>query len=302
MNIGFIGLGKMGQNMVARLVERGWMVVAYDADIAQREVAEKSGARFADSLESLVRELEAPQVLWIMVPHTVVDEVLGSLVPFLAPGDTVIDGGNTPYGESVRRSKELQKHGINFLDAGVSGGPQGAREGACIMVGGDADTFKEHESIFRDLAGPDGYLHVGGAGAGHFVKMIHNGIEYGMMQSIAEGFAILKASSYEFDLKRTAELLNHGSVIESRLIGLMPRGFQKFGEDLRDVSGSVAASGEGAWTVAEAERLNIPVPAIKSALDFRTESQTNPSYIGKILSMLRNQFGGHSINQTSKQP
>jgi 6-phosphogluconate dehydrogenase len=297
-DIGYIGLGKMGHNMVARLAERGWRVVAYDPDDHARQAVEVSGAEVAKSIHELVGVLTPPRLMWIMVPHTAVERVLGELVPFLAAGDTVIDGGNTPYGDSISRAKELQTRGIDFLDVGVSGGPEGARNGACLMVGGEQPTFKVCEPLFQDLATSQGYRYVGTSGAGHYVKMVHNGIEYGMMQAIAEGFGLMRASKFKLNLTDIAELFCHGSVIESRLIGHLTDGFRIFGEELTDISGTVGASGEGSWTVAEAEKQGLRVPAIRAALDFRADSHHNPSYIGKILSMLRNRFGGHAAGQT----
>lgn len=294
MDIGFIGLGKMGQNMVFRLVGRGWKVVGYDPDEAARSAAENEGALATRTIAELVRQLPSPRLIWMMVPHGAVEAILAELTPLLARGDTIIDGGNTPYAESIRRAQVFAKRDVHFLDVGVSGGPLGARGGACLMIGGDRAVFEAHEALFRDLSAPEGYRYVGAAGAGHFVKMVHNGIEYGMMQAIADGFALMRASDCKPNLTDIAQLFNHGSVIESRLMEHLSEGFCEFGEDLTAVSGTVAASGEGAWTVAEAEKLGVSVPAIKAALDFRAVSQEHPSYTGKILSMLRNRFGGHS--------
>jgi 6-phosphogluconate dehydrogenase len=289
-SIGFIGLGKMGVAMTSRLIEHGWTVAGHDPNSTVRV----EGVMMATSITDLVAHLREPRTVWIMVPHTAVEGVLDELVPLLASGDTVVDGGNTPYADSVRRAEQLAAKGIRLLDVGVSGGPRGAREGACLMVGGERSVFEAHEALFRDLAAPDGYAYVGVSGAGHFVKMIHNGIEYGMMQAIAEGFALLRASDFKPSLTDIAELFSHRSVIESRLVGHLSDGFHAFGEELAEISGTVAASGEGAWTVAEAEKIGVSVPAIKTALDFRTNSYTNPSYTGKLLSMLRNRFGGHA--------
>jgi 6-phosphogluconate dehydrogenase len=220
---------------------------------------------------------------------------LKALTPELTKGDTVIDGGNSPYKESIRRAQELERKGINFLDAGVSGGPAGARNGACIMVGGDEKVFRIYEQIFRDASVEHGYAHFGKAGAGHFVKMVHNGIEYGMMQALAEGFAILRASGFNLHLSKAADLYNHRSVIESRLVGWLKSAYEEYGENLEGISGAVAQSGEALWTVDAAKELGIPAPIIKGALDFRLQSQTHPSYIGKIVSALRHQFGGHEV-------
>jgi 6-phosphogluconate dehydrogenase (decarboxylating) len=227
--------------------------------------------------------------------------VLSDLVPFLSKGDTVIDGGNSPYKETLRRSAELEKKGINFLDAGTSGGPGGARRGACIMVGGKEDVFRKYEHLFRDLSVEKGYAYVGLSGAGHFVKMVHNGIEYGMMEALAEGFAIMRASSFSLDLVKIAELYNHGSVIESQLVGWLGKAFEQYGSELNGISGAVAQSGEGMWTVEAAKELGVPVSIIKGALDYRLESQKSPSYSGQIVSALRHEFGGHEVRKTEKR-
>jgi len=293
MTLGFIGLGKMGHNMVERLVEKGHEVFAFDINEDVRSAAEKSGAEIATTLRELVEKLDAPRNIWVMVPHQAVDDVLSELVPSLVDGDTVIDGGNSPYKESARRAGEFKSTGINFVDAGVSGGPAGAREGACIMVGGDEEDFEALEPLFRDLAAPDAYGYMGTHGAGHFVKMIHNGIEYGMMQAISEGFAVMEKSGFNLDLEKISDLYNHRSVVESRLVGWLKEGFEKFGQKMEGVSGSVGASGEGEWTVEAAKDLGVPVKVIEDALAFRTASQDNPSYTGKLLQAMRNRFGGH---------
>ena len=297
MKLGYVGLGKMGLNMVERLLEKGYQVTAFDRSTVATEEAAGKGAQRADTLESMVSSLPQPRLVWVMVPHQAVDTVLQELVPLLAKGDTVIDGGNSPYKESMRRASELEKKGIDFLDAGVSGGPSGARSGACIMIGGRRESFQKFEGLFRDLAAPDGYGYMGKSGAGHFVKMVHNGIEYGMMQALAEGFAVMHASPFGVDLAKIAGLYDHRSVIESRLVGWLREAYERYGEGLRGISGTVAQSGEGAWTVEAAEELGIPVPVIMQALEFRIRSQTVPSYTGQVLSALRHQFGGHEVRK-----
>jgi 6-phosphogluconate dehydrogenase len=253
------------------------------------------GAMPASSLESLISAMALPRLVWLMVPHQAVDTVLQGLTPLLQKGDTVIDGGNSPYKESMRRFQELKEKGKHFLDVGVSGGPSGARNGACIMVGGRKEIFRKYKNLFRDLACKGGYAYMGGPGSGHFVKMVHNGIEYGMMQALAEGFALMKASPFEFDLTQIAKLYNHKSVVESRLVGWLHNAFAQHGENLDDISGSVSQSGEGSWTVEAAQELGVPVPVIEGSLNFRIQSQAHPSYTGKILSAVRNQFGGHEV-------
>ncbi|OGZ97921.1 MAG: hypothetical protein A3B34_00285 [Candidatus Sungbacteria bacterium RIFCSPLOWO2_01_FULL_54_21] len=297
--VGFVGLGKMGKNMVVRLLEYGWRVVAYDRNHeAMKKLGEK-GAEIPSDLPALVGSLKHPRLVLLMVPAgSAVDDVLfgkTGLAQVLEKGDTVIDGGNSFYEDSVRRAKKLTRRGIHFLDVGVSGGPEGARLGACLTVGGEEKTFRRYEDVFRALAGDAGLLYAGKSGAGHFVKMVHNGIEYGMMQAIAEGFAVMKKSPFRLDLKKIAETYNRGSVVQSRLIGWLGDGYEAYGEDLKSITGSVGHTGEGAWTVRTAKKLGVPVPVIKGAYDFRVSSKKNPSYIGKILSALRNQFGGHSV-------
>ncbi|TSC79832.1 MAG: 6-phosphogluconate dehydrogenase [Parcubacteria group bacterium Gr01-1014_29] len=295
MKLGYIGLGKMGLNMVERLVERRHEVVVFDQDDAAMQQAAWKGAAKAQSIWNLVDSLERPRLIWLMVPHKAVDAVLKDLVPRLHDGDTIIDGGNSFYKDSERRHKEFAARDIYFLDAGVSGGPQGAREGACVMVGGDEKIFKKYETLFKDIAVENGYAHVGKSGAGHFVKMVHNGIEYGMMQSLAEGFAVLKNAPYPLNLSEVARLYNERSVIESRLVGWLKEAYEKHGEELDAVSGSVGQTGEGMWTAETAKEFGISVPVIETSVEFRKQSETNPSYIGKILSALRNTFGGHDV-------
>jgi len=297
MKLGYIGLGKMGLNMVKLLLEKGYTVTAFDKnDSAVREIAQ-SGAESAISLQALSSSLDSPRLIWIMVPHSVVDFVLEELVPSLEKGDTVIDGGNSPYKESIKRSVDLEEKGIDFLDVGVSGGPSGVRAGSCIMVGGKRDIFNKYEKLFKDLSVENGYGYMGKSGAGHFVKMVHNGIEYGMMQAIAEGFAVMSASPFQLDLIKIAEVYNHRSVIESRLVGWLRNAFKQYGERLNDISGSVSHSGEGMWMVESAKELGIPVPIIEGALRFREQSQETPSYTGQALSAMRNQFGGHEVEK-----
>ncbi len=295
MKLGYIGLGKMGYNMVELLLEKGHKIVAYNRSAEPVQKIAKKGARPADSIRSVAMALEPPRLVWIMVPYEAVDAVLRDLTPFLAKGDTIIDGGNSPYKESIRRSQELENKGINFLDAGVSGGPAGARTGACIMVGGDERVFHTYEQVFRDASVDHGYAYFGKAGAGHFVKMVHNGIEYGMIQALAEGFAILKSSGFDLDLIKVADLYNHRSVIESRLVGWLKEAYGIYGENLKEISGAVAQSGEAVWTIDAAKEFGSSAPIIKGSLDFRLQSQANPSYIGQIISALRHQFGGHEV-------
>lgn len=293
--IGYIGLGKMGLNMISRLVNAGWDVLAYDAN----EGARGKAADIAEVAESVAdfKKLSAPRTVWLMVPHGVVDAVLTELLPQLEPGDTVIDGGNSPYKKTVIRAKMLEGRGIKYLDAGVSGGPGGAKEGACVMVGGDEKVFDAHKKLFADVAAEDALLYCGASGSGHFVKMVHNGIEYGMMQSIGEGFALMQNSKFDLDLGAIANLYNHGSVIESRLVGWLASAYKKHGSALSGISGEIAHSGEGMWTVEEAKEQKLETPAIEAALDFRVQSKGNETYTGQVVSALRNEFGGHDVSK-----
>ena len=288
MQLGYIGLGKMGHNMVSRLIEKKHDVFAFDKN--------DDSFKNTNSLKELCEKLKSPRVIWLMVPYQAVDGVLGELMLHLSRGDTIIDGGNSPYKESMRRAKELSSSGIKFLDIGVSGGPGGALAGACLMIGGELEDFNKLEPLFKDLSADGGYGYMGKHGAGHFVKMVHNGIEYGMMQAIAEGFTVMKNSEFNLNLENIADLYNHRSVIESRLVNWLKEGFNEFGQDMDKVSGSVASSGEGQWTVDAAKELGVPVRVIEDALRFRLDSKNSPSYTGKLLSVMRNRFGGHKVN------
>jgi len=301
MKLGYIGLGKMGFNMVERLLEKGYEVVVFGRNEKVVTDIKERGAEPASSIQVLVSALPLPRIIWLMIPYQAVEGVLKELVPYLDEGDTIIDGGNSFFKDSMKRARELEEKGVHFLDVGVSGGPGGARNGACIMVGGRKEIYRKFKNLFRDLSVRGGYDYMGKSGAGHFVKMVHNGIEYGMMQAIAEGFAIMKASPFDLDLMNVAEIYNHRSVIESRLVGWLKNAFDEYGQDLEDVSSSVAHTGEGAWTVEVAKELGVPARTIEEALLFRIESQKNPSYTGRILSALRNQFGGHEVFEKKEE-
>ncbi len=293
--LGLIGLGKMGRNMGLRLLEKGWRVIAYDRDEKARKKFVEGGGLAAEDVKEFKNLLAAPRLVWLMVPSAKVDEVIDELLAVLEKGDVVIDGGNSFFEDSIKRAKKLKKADLEFLDVGVSGGPAGARYGASIMVGGQKSVYEKYEHLFRELAVSGGYGYVGKSGAGHFVKMVHNGIEYGMMQSLAEGFAVLNKSKYGFDLRKIAAIYDNGSVIQSRLVDWLKKAFSEYGQELKEISGSVAHTGEGEWTVKTAKKLGVPVKIIKDSFKFRVASAKKPSYIGKILSALRNQFGGHSV-------
>jgi len=295
--IGMIGLGKMGANLATQLLSKGWKVYGYNRSADATKKLESEGLIGKYSLSELISALPKPRTVWLMVPYQAVDGILDELVPLLEKGDTVIDGGNTPFKESIRRAKELEAKGIHFLDVGVSGGPNGARYGACLMVGGEKELYEKYEHLFKTVSVDEGYGYMGKSGAGHFVKMVHNGIEYGMMQSIGEGFEIMKASPFLLNLRSIAQIYNHGSVITSRLVGWLTEAYAKFGDNLNKddcCSGEVSQSGEGQWTVEAAKELGVPVAIIEGALEFRKKSQGNPSYTGQVVSALRHQFGGHN--------
>ncbi|MGB9598734.1 MAG: phosphogluconate dehydrogenase (NAD(+)-dependent, decarboxylating) [Minisyncoccales bacterium] len=299
--IAIIGLGKMGKNMSLRLREKGWKVFGFDINLKLKGEVSKRGIKVFNSLEELVKNLSRPRLIWLMVPagKPVEDTLFGKtgLINFLEKRDIVIDGGNSFFEDSILRAKKLAKKKIEFLDVGVSGGPEGARKGACLMIGGKRKLFEKLKPLFEDLATKNGFQFFEGIGSGHFVKMVHNGIEYGMMQAIAEGFNLMKNSPFKLDLKRIADVYNHGSVIQSRLIEWLKKAFERRGQDLKIISGKVRASGEGEWTVKTAKKWKIPVKIIEESYKFRVKSQKNPSYTGKILSALREQFGGHKVTK-----
>jgi len=299
--IGIIGLGKMGGNIARRLIDKEWKVIGYNRSIEVTKQMETEGLIGTDSLKDLVSQLSKPRIIWLSLPAgELIDEILfgeNGLVKLLDKNDVIIDGGNSFYKDSIKRAEKLNKQEIKFIDAGVSGGPSGARNGASIMIGGQKKDFQQFEQLFFDLALANGYQFFPGYGAGHFVKMVHNGIEYGMMQAIAEGFTVLKKSNYHLDLSRVSDVYNHGSVIESKLINWLRQAIDIYGEDLDSISGSVKHTGEGEWTIKTAKELKVKTKIIESALQFRIDSQKNPDYTGQILSALRNQFGGHEVKK-----
>ena len=303
--IGYIGLGKMGKGMVLRLLESDWRVVAFNRSPESVQEVVKFGGVGAGTIAELISKLESPKLVWLMVPHGNVDAVLNEVVPLLSKGDTIIDGGNSPYLETIRRSKELTEKGINFLDIGVSGGPGGARNGACMMAGGQKEFYQKLEGVgfFKDTCTSGGFGYMGPHGAGHFVKMVHNGIEYGMMQSIAEGFDLMRhTKEYDLDLEKITAVYSNGSVVTSSLVSWMRDGYQKYGKDLNDISGKASASGEGKWTVEAGKRENIPMPAIEASIAVRNASQEKPSYQGKVVSTMRGEFGQHPVKRGEDEP
>ena len=297
--IGFVGLGRMGANMAERLVRGGHRVLGYDRDPAAAARAAERGAAAVASMQELVARLDPPRVAWLMVPAAAVDETLAELTPMLARDDIVIDGGNSNYRDTLRRAAALRERGLRFVDVGTSGGIWGLREGYSMMIGGDAEVVASLTPVFETLApAPDrGWGRVGPSGAGHFVKMIHNGIEYGMMQAYAEGFAILEAKEqFDLDLAHIAEIWRHGSVVRSWLLDLAAAALARE-PGLDGVVPWVADSGEGRWTVAEAIDLDVPAPVITLALQQRLRSRVENSFADRLLAVLREQFGGHAVRR-----
>jgi glucose-6-phosphate 1-dehydrogenase len=298
--VGVCGLGKMGAGVALNLVDHGWEVYGWNRHHELAESLEQFGLHPVRTIRELATELKAPRTVWLMVPAGApVDELLfgeeNGLVNFLAPGDTVVDGGNSHFTDAEPRAEKLKEYGVHFLDCGTSGGPAGARNGACLMVGGTEEAFLANEAMFADIAVPDGYRFFPGHGAGHFVKMVHNGIEYGMMQAIAEGFHLMHESPYELDLEDVANVYAHGSVVESHLVTWLQEAYSELGSDLEGVSGVVGHTGEGEWTIQTAKELDVPTPVIEDSLRFRVETERKPSYAGQVLTALRNAFGGHGL-------
>jgi 6-phosphogluconate dehydrogenase len=296
MRIGFIGLGRMGANMCRRLLRDGHEIVAYNRSPEKTRELAGEGAEPAFSIDELVAKLEPPRATWIMVPAGDATEAqIDELTKHLEPGDTIVDGGNTNFHDDQRRHPALGERGLHYVDAGVSGGIWGLSVGFCLMVGGEEQAVRPLEPVFLSLAPEGGYRHVGGPGAGHYVKMVHNGIEYGLMQAYAEGFEILHASDYDLDLAEISDLWMQGSVVRSWLLELAGRAFRSNGQDLPRLKDWVADSGEGRWTVQEAIDRDIPAPIITLSLQARFRSRQDESYGAKVLAALRNEFGGHAV-------
>ncbi|TML87101.1 MAG: decarboxylating 6-phosphogluconate dehydrogenase [Actinobacteria bacterium] len=292
MDLGMIGLGRMGGGMTERLRDAGHEVQTYDPQVEERTAA---------SLEELKSQLDPPRAFWMMVPSgKITEDVFQDLLKIADEGDIVVDGGNSNFRDSKRRYVEARHKGIHFVDAGVSGGIWGLEVGFCLMVGGDEEPVKTLEPVFTALAPEAGYAHVGPAGAGHFVKMIHNGIEYGLMQSYAEGFEIMEHSEYELDLTEIAGIWRNGSVVRSWLLELLHAAFEHHGGDLSDIAPYVEDSGEGRWTINEAINENVPAPVIAASLFARFASRDDIKFSAKVAAALRNQFGGHAIRALEK--
>lgn len=297
MQIGLIGLGKMGYNLGLNMHQHKHEVSAFDLNQQALESIQQKGIKTSTTVDKLIASMKGKKIIWLMIPAgEAVDNTILKLIPLLSPGDIVIDGGNSRYKDSIRRSKELEAHGIDFLDCGTSGGMEGALQGVCTMIGGKKETFAYCESLFRDISVPDGYLYCGGPGSGHFVKMIHNGIEYGMMQAIAEGFEILHKSEFDLDLKSIAGVWNHGSVVRSWLMELTENALSK-DPKLESIKGIMHSSGEGKWTLETALENQIATPVIALSLLMRYRSLEDDTFSGKIIAALRNEFGGHAVER-----
>jgi 6-phosphogluconate dehydrogenase len=296
MEMGMVGLGRMGGNMALRLLRKGHRVVGFDPSDEQRNALKNEGGIPAATLQEFVERLESrPRVMWVMVPAgQVTTETIAKLAELGNPDDIVIDGGNTNWKVALKDAELLKSKGMHYLDAGTSGGIWGLKNGYCMMVGGEPEAVKSLEPVFRTLAPEGGYLHVGGPGAGHYVKMVHNGIEYGLMQSYAEGFEIMHASAYHLDLAGIANMWLYGSVVRSWLLELAASALAD-DQDLTHLKGWVADSGEGRWTVQEAIDLDVPAPVITLSLLTRFRSRQSDSYGAKVLAALRNEFGGHAV-------
>jgi 6-phosphogluconate dehydrogenase len=297
MQIGLVGLGKMGFNLALNMHNHQHEVFAYDLNTSFLESISKKGVKTSASLEGLTKAFSGRKVIWLMIPAgDPVDQTIKKLTPLLSKGDILIDGGNSFYKDSKRRAAELQSQGIEYLDCGTSGGMEGALHGVCAMIGGKPDVFQFCEQLFKDIAVTDGYLYCGPSGSGHFVKMIHNGIEYGMMQAIAEGFEVMHKSDFNLDLKSVAKVWNHGSVVRSWLMELTENALTK-DPKLDAIKGIMHSSGEGKWTLDTAMEHQIATPVIALSLLMRYRSLQEDTFSGKIVAALRNEFGGHAVEK-----
>lgn len=299
MKIGLIGLGKMGLNIALNMRDHGHDVIAYEISEKAMVTAKNLGLKCFADIDAFIENLPQRRILWLMIPAgSPVDDMLDKLLPHLSTGDIIIDGGNSNYKDTLRRYEALKKSGIELVDIGTSGGVEGARKGICVMVGASNDAFKTLEPLLRDISVPDGYLHTGVPGSGHYVKMVHNGIEYGMMQAIGEGFEILKESRFNLDLGKVASVWNRGSVIRSWLMELAINMFRK-DSSLGSIKGIIRSSGEGLWTVQEALELKVSAPVITESLFARYRSEKEDTFSGKVVAALRNEFGGHAVEKNN---
>jgi 6-phosphogluconate dehydrogenase len=297
MQIGLIGLGKMGYNLALNFKSKGHQVVAFDVNKAAMDKIATDGITTAPSIADLTNSLQGKRIIWIMVPAgNVVDVILGNIKNHLKADDILIDGGNSHYKDTLARGRDLEKMGVHYLDCGTSGGVNGALHGVCTMIGGKKDVFDYCEPLFKSISVPNGYLYCGKSGSGHFTKMVHNGIEYGMMQSIAEGLEVLHKYDSEVNLAAVSKVWNHGSVVRSWLMELTQHALEK-DENLESIKGIMHSSGEGKWTVETALELGVPTPVITMSLLTRYRSQQTDTFSGKVVAALRNEFGGHAVEK-----
>lgn len=297
MQIGLMGLGRMGYNLALNMKDHDHQVVVFNRSKDKVDQAVKDGLTGAYSFAELVTQLPARKAIWLMLPAgNPVDDAIEQLVPLLKKNDIIIDGGNSNYKDTIRRAEYLQGLGLSFVDIGTSGGIEGARNGACAMIGAEAEVFRYLEPLLRDICVEKGYIHAGKHGAGHFVKMVHNGIEYGMMQAIGEGFEVLQSCRYDLDLREVAQVFNHGSVIRSWLMELAEKALAQ-DPQLESIKGVMHSSGEGLWTLQEALELRVPVPVIADSVFMRYRSLQADTFSGKVVAALRNQFGGHAVER-----
>ncbi|MBI2022049.1 decarboxylating 6-phosphogluconate dehydrogenase [Candidatus Daviesbacteria bacterium] len=302
LRIGYIGLGRMGKNMVLRFLEQGIQVVAWNRSPEPRQEVEKAGAESTETIEELVKSLKPPRIIWLMLPAgETTEEFIEKLIPVVFRGDLIIDGANSFYKDTLKRAEKLKSLGIEFMDIGVSGGPSGARDGACLMVGGSKENYEKVKELVIAASSKDAYGHFGQVGSGHFAKMVHNGIEYGMMESIAEGAAILKSSPLNLDLVEIFRVYNNRSVIESRLVGWL---LEALKEDpkLQEISSKIGHTGEGEWTIKTADEMGIDTPALKDAFKVRIESESvnenSPEgFRNRSVSAMRGKFGQHQVKK-----
>lgn len=299
MQIGLIGLGKMGYNLALNCKSKGHQVVAFDVNKSALEKIAAEGISTAPSIADLTSSLQGRRIIWIMVPAgNIVDVIIGNLKNYLKADDIIIDGGNSHYKDTLARARDLEKQGIHLLDCGTSGGIDGALNGVCVMIGGKKEVFDICEPIFKSISVPNGFLYCGKSGSGHFTKMIHNGIEYGMMQSIAEGLEVLHKYDSEVNLAAVSKVWNHGSVVRSWLMELTQHALEK-DKNLESIKGIMHSSGEGKWTVETALELGVPTPVITMSLLTRYRSQQDDTFAGKVVAALRNEFGGHAVEKKS---
>ncbi len=302
MRIGYIGLGKMGKNMVLHLLEQGVEVVAWNRSPEPREEVAKAGALAVETIEDLVSSLDSPRIIWLMLPAgETTDEFIDKILPLLSTGDLLIDGANSFYKDTLRRAEKIKETGVHFMDIGVSGGPKGARSGACLMIGGNKEDFERIKEIVEKASEKQAWGHFGEVGAGHFAKMVHNGIEYGMMEAIAEGAAILKMSKFNLDLADIFRVYQKKSVIESRLVGWSQEALSE-DPDLEAYSSKIGHTGEGEWTIKTGEELGVSVPVLKNSFNVRVNSENDDEkspdgFRNRLVSAMRGKFGGHSVKK-----